>query len=111
MKGGIKLKRKLLINGLLALLAIIILPPILGPFIHNDDSPRSAIREEILKDGHPYQSFFAIITKKDFIDPEYGQLYDVYWFDHDSPTGTTPTLCYAPKTTSEKYEVSCGTGP
>ena len=103
--------KRLLIIGLLVLLAITIFPPILAPFIHNDDSPRSAIREKILKDGHPYQSFFAFITKKDFVDPEYGQLYDVYWFDHDSPTGTTPTLCYAPKTTSEKYEVSCGTGP
>ncbi len=112
-KGGINLKKKkrLLVVGLLVLLVIIIFPPILGQMVHNNDSPKSAIRDEILKDGHPYQSFFALITKNDYKDKVYGQLYNVNWFDYDNPTGHTATLCYSTKIESEKYEVSCGTGP
>ena len=112
-KGGINLNRikRPLMADLLAILAIILLPPVLAPLLHDNHSPRSAIREEILKDGHPYQSFVALITKRDYIDKEYGQLYNVEWIDHDSPTGATPTLCYTKKQTSGTYEVSCGTGP
>lgn len=95
----------------MALILIIIFTPILAPFVHNNDSPRSALREAIFKGGHPYQSFFALITKDEYIDKDYGQLYNVYWFDYDSLTGNTASLCYTKEVESEKYEVSCGTGP
>ena len=105
------MKKRLLIVSLLALLAIIILPPIVAPFIHKDDSPRSAIREEILKDGHPYQSFFAIIISRDTYDEDYGHKYEVIWNDWKNETGMTGTICYAKQNENEKYSVSCGTGP
>ncbi|MEI5906291.1 hypothetical protein WAK64_04390 [Bacillus spongiae] len=106
-----KKKKRLFKVGLLALIAIIILPPILAPLVHDNDSPRSALRESILKAGHPYQSFFALITKGDYKDKDYGQRYNVYWIDYDSLTGDTATICYTKERESEKYEVSCGTGP
>lgn len=97
----------------IAILVVLVgvLPPILAPIVHNNDSPRSAFREMIYKDGHPYQSFFALIFKGDYADKEYGQRYDVYWYDYDSLTGDTAPICYAKKLENEKYEVSCGTGP
>lgn len=97
--------------GLLLLIVIIVFPPILAPLAHDNDSPRSAIRGELYKNGHPYQSFFALITKHDYRDKDYGQLYNVFWFNYDSATGQTATLCYTKELESEKYEVSCGTGP
>ena len=118
MKEGMNLKKKkrILIAVLLTLFAIIIIiiiiiPPILAPLVHNNASPKSAIREEMLKDGHPYQSFFALITENDYQDKVYGQLYNVHWYDYDNPTGDTATFCYTTKNENENYEVSCGTGP
>ncbi|MGM0829198.1 MAG: hypothetical protein ACQEU4_13340 [Bacillota bacterium] len=105
------MKKKLLMVGFLALIVIIIFPPILAPMVHDSDSPRSALREAIFKDGHPYQSFLALITKGDYKDKGYGQRYNVYWFNYDSPTGGTATICYSKEIESEKYEVTCGTGP
>jgi hypothetical protein len=107
----LKKKKRLLMIGVMALIVIIIVPPILAPLVHDNDSPRSALRELILKDGHPYQSFFALITKGDYKDTDYGQRYNVNWFNYDSLTGETATLCYTKEVESEKYEVSCGTGP
>ncbi len=97
--------------GLLALLVILIFPPVFAPLIHDNDSPRSAIREAILKNGHPYQSIFALIIKDTYKDKDYGQRYNVYWFNYDSATGDTATICYTKEEEIEKYEVSCGTGP
>jgi hypothetical protein len=53
------MKKRLLMVGFLALIVIIIFPPILAPMVHENDSPRSALREAIFKDGHPYQSFYG----------------------------------------------------
>jgi hypothetical protein len=107
----LKKKRRLLIVGLLALIVMIIFPPFLAPIAHDHHSPRSALREAIFKDGHPYQSFFALILKENYKDKDYGQLYNVYWFNYDSPTGDTAGMCYTKMIESENYEVSCGTGP
>ena len=104
-------KKKVLILSLLIVIVFAILPPILAPMVHDQDLPRSALREAIYKDGHPYQSFFAIIKKGEYQDQEYGHQYDVYWHDYNSPTGDTATICYAKENKSNKYEVSCGTGP
>ncbi|AGK52314.1 hypothetical protein [Bacillus sp. 1NLA3E] len=93
------------------ILILIILSPLLAPIIHNDNSPRSAIRNYIQKSGHPYQSFFAVINDKNYKDDQYGKLYEVLWKDWDNVTGTTPSLCYAKKTADNIYKVSCGTGP
>ncbi|MDX8342193.1 hypothetical protein [Rossellomorea sp. YZS02] len=106
-----KKRRKILTISLLVVVALLVLPPILAPKVHHADSPRSALREAIYKDGHPYQSFFAFIKKGEYQDQEYGQQYDVYWYDYNSPTGETATICYAKLKESEKYEVACGTGP
>ncbi|WP_455661370.1 hypothetical protein [Pradoshia sp.] len=103
-------KKRLLLAGLL-LFVIIIFPPIFAPILHDNDSPRSALRKDIFKDGHPYQSFLALITKGDYEDRDYGQRYNVFWFNFDSPTGATATICYTRKAENENYEVSCGTGP
>ncbi|WP_149158084.1 hypothetical protein [Bacillus sp. CH30_1T] len=34
----------------------------------------------------------ALITKGDYKDKRYGQRYNVYWFNYDSPTGGTATI-------------------
>lgn len=104
-------RNKLLILGMLLLVLIITLPPLFAPLLHNHDSPRSALREAIYKDGHPYQSFTAFIKKGDYKDEAYGQLYNVYWYDYNSPTGETATMCYTNKIENDKYVVACGTGP
>ena len=106
-----KKRKKVLIISLLIVVVLTTFPPILAPMVHHADSPRSALREAIYKDGHPYQSFFAFIKKGDYKDQEYGQQYDVYWYDYNSPTGETATICYAKGNENEKYEVACGTGP
>jgi hypothetical protein len=107
----LKKKKRLLMVCLLALMVVIIFPSELADLVHDNDSPRSALREAIFKDGHPYQSFFAFITKGDYKDKVYGERYNVYWYNYDSPTGDTATICYTKEIESEKYEVSCGTGP
>jgi hypothetical protein len=86
--------KKVLILSLLIVVVLISLPPIVAPLVHDNDSPKSALREAILKDGHPYQSFFAFIQKGDYQDKDYGQRYNVYWYDHNSPAGDTATICY-----------------
>jgi len=105
------MKKKFLIFIAILIVLVGVLPPILAPIVHNNDSPRSAFREMIYKKGHPYQSFFARISKMNYEDKEYGQLYNVDWYDYDSETGATETVCYAKKSENGKYEVSCGTGP
>ncbi|BCB05139.1 hypothetical protein [Bacillus sp. KH172YL63] len=104
-------RKKVLITSLITVAALLVLPPLLAPVIHDHDSPRSALREALYKNGHPYQSFTAFIQKSDYIDETYGQLYNVYWYNFNSPTGDTATLCYANGGDDEGYEVSCGTGP
>ncbi|MGG4170075.1 hypothetical protein ABEW00_21740 [Rossellomorea vietnamensis] len=97
--------------SLLIVVLLAILPPLVAPMVHDQDSPRSALREAIYQDGHPYQSFIAFIKKGEYLDQEYGQQYDVYWYDYNSPTGETATICYAKENVNGKYEVACGTGP
>lgn len=103
--------KNIIITSVITTIILIILLPLLAPFIHNNNSPRSAIRNYIQNSGHPYQSFFAVIKDKNFKDPQYGELYDVLWVDWDSETGQTGNICYAKKTASNAYKVSCGTGP
>jgi hypothetical protein len=107
----VKKRKKVLIISLLIVVVLMIFPPILAPVVHKADSPRSALREAIYKDGHSYQSFLAIIKKGDYQDQEYGQQYHVYWYNYNSPTGDTAPICYAKLKESEEYEVACGTGP
>ncbi|TMU85837.1 hypothetical protein FGG79_11600 [Bacillus sp. BHET2] len=104
-------RNKAFILSLLVVVVLVSLPPLLAPLVHDHDSPRSALREAIYKDGHPYQSFIAWIQKGDYQDQGYGQLYHVYWYDYNSPTGDTATICYTKGVEGEGYEVSCGTGP
>lgn len=40
---------------------------------------------------------FCYFAKKDDVDPQYGQLYDVYWQAWKSETGMTPSVCYSKK--------------
>jgi hypothetical protein len=107
----VKKRNRLLMVGLLVIIVIIIFPPIAAPLVHDNDSPRSALREAIFKDGHPYQSFFALIIKGDYKDKNFGQRYSVYWINYDSPTGDTSTICYTKENESEEYDITCGTGP
>ena len=93
------------------LIIILISLPLLDSIIHDNDSPRSAIRAYISDQGYPYQSFLAIITSTDVYDKEYGKLYDVIWNDWKGETGMTPYICYTKKNKNEKYSVTCGTGP
>lgn len=103
-------KEMWLIIGVLFIL-VLISPPFLASKIHNDHSPRGAIRAYIQDQGYPYQSFFAIIQAKDFYDETYGHYHDVIWQDWKSETGMTPTICYAKEQKNKTYSVSCGTGP
>ena len=106
-----KKRNRVIVVGLLLVAIAIVLPPLLAPLVHNHDSPRSALREAIYEDGHPYQSFIAFIKKGDYQDKEYGQRYDVYWYDYNNPAGDTATICYTKETENETYDVACGTGP
>ncbi|MEW4290858.1 hypothetical protein [Rossellomorea marisflavi] len=92
-------KKKILLLVFLSVAVLIALPPFLAPVVHGQGSPESALRASIYQEGHPYQSFFAL-----------GQLYDVKWFDFNSPTGDTSSVCYAPKQ-DDTYMIQCGTGP
>ncbi|WP_245827570.1 hypothetical protein [Paenisporosarcina indica] len=86
----------------IVLIFFIISPPILAPILHNDDSPRSAIRNYIQNAGHPYQSFFAVIeingasNKKDE--------YYVLWNDWDDVADHS---CDANKSDEDTYKISC----
>ena len=93
------------------LIIVLVFPPLLDSVIHDNDSPRSAIRAYIRDDGYPYQSFFAIIISRDTYDEDYGHKYEVIWNDWKNETGMTGTICYAKQNENEKYSVSCGTGP
>lgn len=96
---------------LIVILVFLLLPPILAPIIHKSDSPRSAIRAELVKRNHPYQSFVAII-KENGHDQQYGKRYDVTWIDFGSHTKMTPTIFYVKKNKKgDYYVVSAGTGP
>lgn len=95
-------------SGLLILLLLILLPP-LSPVVFSNETESGAIRHYLYEAGHPYQSYTAILDKR-MLDPEYGRMYDVVWYDYDSETGMTPTICYSKKT-AQQYSVSCGTGP
>jgi len=95
-------------SGLFILLLLIVLPP-LSPVVFSNETENGAIRHYLYEEGHPYQSYTAILDKR-MVDPEYGRMYDVVWYDYDSETGMTPTICYSKKT-AQQYRVSCGTGP
>ncbi|KML05199.1 hypothetical protein [Rossellomorea marisflavi] len=103
-------KKKILLLVFLSVAVLIALPPFLAPVVHGQSSPESALRAHIYQEGHPYQSFFAWINENDYVDAELGQLYDVKWFDFNSPTGDTSSVCYAPKQDGT-YMIQCGTGP
>ncbi|WP_061809014.1 hypothetical protein [Rossellomorea vietnamensis] len=102
-------KGLLIIFGVLLILAISL--PLLAPVVHNDDSPRSAIRNYIYSEGYTYQSFFSFISDDDYKDQQYGERYSVVWNAWKSETGMSPSTCYAQKTGKDHYEVTCGTGP
>lgn len=93
------------------LFIFIISAPLLAPIVHDDHSPKSAVRNYIQQAGHPYQSFFAVIRNTNTIDPQHGNLYDVLWNDWDNETGSTGQLCYAKESGKDIYTISCGTGP
>lgn len=92
-----------------SLLALLIVLPLLSPVVFSDDTERGAIRHYLYKQGHPYQSYSALLDRR-MVDLEYGRMYDVLWYDHDSETGMTPSICYSKKQ-DHHYTVSCGTGP
>ncbi|MGG1697389.1 hypothetical protein [Bacillus zhangzhouensis] len=92
-------------------IVIIIALPLMSPIIFTNATERGAIRQAIYQKGYPYQSYFAILKKTKHVDPEYGQLYDVYWQAWKSETGMTPFVCYSKKVEEKEYEVSCGTAP
>jgi hypothetical protein len=103
------MKRKIYLLVLIMVILIVI-PPLLAPLIHKGASPNSAIRAELVKRGHPYQSFIAFI-KKNGTDKEFGERFDVTWNDFNSETGMTPTIFYVKKDDDGYYVVSAGTGP
>jgi hypothetical protein len=95
---------------LFIILSLFIFPPLLAPSVHGSDSQESAIRADLVKRGHPYQSFIAYIEENGS-DPEYGERFDVTWHDFDSATGMTPTIFYVKKNDKGYEVVSAGTGP
>ncbi|MCT4790986.1 MULTISPECIES: hypothetical protein [Exiguobacterium] len=90
-------------------LTLLIVFPLLSPVVFSNETESGAIRHYLYEQGHPYQSYTAILDKR-MVDPDYGRMYDVVWYDYDSETGMTPTICYSKKT-AQQYSVSCGTGP
>ena len=104
-----KHKKKIYFLAIL-LVILIVFPPLIAPVIHNNDSPKSSIRNYIYKNGYSYQSVFALIQDKNITDNTYGKKYKVLWNDWKSETNSTGTICYAKKTNKNNYNVSCGTG-
>lgn len=102
-----KSKKKLFALFLGIVAVIVILMPVLSPFLFTDATPRGALRHELYKQGYYYQNYFAIITEQDPVT----ERYNMFWYDWKSETGGTPFICYSKKVNSEKYAVSCGTGP
>ncbi len=90
-------------------LTLLIVFPLLSPVVFSNETESGAIRHYLYEQGHPYQSYTAILDKR-MVDPDYGRMYDVVWYDYDSETAMTPTICYSKKT-AQQYSVSCGTGP
>lgn len=105
------MKTKHVIYLFITLLAIIVILPLLSPIFFTNATEKGAIRHAIYQEGYPYQSYFAIIQKKNYVDPKDGQLYDVYWRAWKSETGMTPSVCYSKKVDQKEYKVSCGTAP
>lgn len=87
----------------IVLLFFIISPPILAPILHNENSPRSAIRNYIQNVGHPYQSFFAVIKDHNIRKDEYL----VAWNDWDNEPVSTSHSCDAKKIDDDTYKISC----
>ncbi|MCY8911731.1 hypothetical protein MOE47_12580 [Bacillus atrophaeus] len=102
-----KKKTKIILSLLAALIVILVTLPVLSPVVFTTISEKGAIRHEIYKRGYPYQSYFAVLQKRDG-DNESGNLYYVNWLGE---TGQTPHLCYSKKASDGEYKVSCGTGP
>ncbi|MCY8260461.1 hypothetical protein MOB73_20740, partial [Bacillus spizizenii] len=69
-----KKKTKIILSILAALLVILIALPILSPVVYSTASEKGAIRYEMYKRGYPYQSYFAVLQKREG-DNEYGNLY------------------------------------
>ncbi|GLF89819.1 hypothetical protein Saga11_10780 [Bacillus safensis] len=92
-------------------IVILMALPLLSPMIFTNATEKGAIRQAIYQEGYPYQSYFAILKKTKHVDPESGQLYDVYWQAWKSETGMTPSVCYTKKVEENEYKVSCGTAP
>ncbi|MCY8910183.1 hypothetical protein P8907_08390 [Bacillus atrophaeus] len=105
-----KKKTKIILSLLAALIVILVALPILSPVVFTATSEKGAIRHGIYKRGYPYQSYFAVLQKRDG-DNESGNLYYVNWLDWKGETGQTPHLCYSKKASDGEYKVSCGTGP
>ncbi len=76
-RTSMKTKHKLFL--FMTFIVIIIALPLLSPMIFTNSTEKGAIRKAIYQEGYPYQSYFAIFKKTKHRDPEYGQLYDVYW--------------------------------
>lgn len=94
-----------------ALIIFLVFPPILAPVIHDGDTPKSAIRQELTERNHPYQSFLALI-RENGEDQMFGKRYNVMWKDFGSTTRMTPTIFYVKQKSNGKYYVqSAGTGP
>lgn len=108
-RTSMKTKHKLFL--FMIFIVIIIALPMLSPMIFTNSTEKGAIRKSIYQEGYPYQSYFAILKKTKYKDPEYGQLYDVYWQTWKSETGMTPSVCYSKKVEENEYKVSCGTAP
>jgi hypothetical protein len=102
------MKRKLFILGIFITI-LFVLPPILAPSAHDGSSQKSAIRADLVKMGHPYQSFTALI-KSNGMDKDKGERFEVNWIDFNSRTGT-PTIFYVKKSKDGYKVVSAGTGP
>ncbi|MFJ7826629.1 hypothetical protein [Psychrobacillus sp. NPDC096623] len=101
-------KRKIIFIFCIILVLIIISPPILAPILHNDNTPRSAIRNYIQNAGYPYQSFFALVRAV----PNSGNEYSVYFTDANNPKVDDPDdvisyLCYTEKNNEDTFKVSC----
>ena len=104
-----KLKKTFLFVGVIIIVLLLMLP-ILAPYIHTGKTPKSAIRKYIYEQGHPYQSYIAMI-KTNGKDAEHGLRYDVTWVDYNDPTDVTGNIFYVKKNPSGFYVVSSGTAP
>lgn len=104
-------KKKIMIVFIVTSLLLYVLPPYLAPMVFKNTSPKSAIRNYLQQEGHPYRSFLSIIIDQGTQEPENVGTYNVLWFDWDSEGGKAGQFCFTEERGTAEYTAVCVNKP